>query len=347
MSDVRISTLFAVWTVVGIVAEVPAGALADRFSRRAALAAAGLLQAAGYVLWLASPGYAAFAAGFVLWGVGGAFSSGALEALLYDGLAAAGARDHYPRVYGRVTSVGLLSQLPTAAAATVLFATGGYALVGWTSVACCLAAAALATRLPETGTVADPAGDGDLPYRQVLRAGVGEAARRPAVRGALVAVALVGGLDAVDEYLPLLAHGWGVPTTAVPLATTAIYLVGAAGAALGGVASRLRPPALAATLAGAIGLFGAAALVHRPPAVAAMALGYGLYHVVLVVVDAELQRRIEGPARATVTSVASLGTELGALVVVLAWATGRPALVAGVGLLIAAGLPRLLRPHRS
>ena len=364
LSDARISGLFIIWTVVGMVAEVPTGALADRFSRRAALAAAGVLQAAGYALWIAVPGYTAFAAGFVLWGLGGAFGSGALEALLYDGLAAADARDHYPRVYGRVTAMGLLGQLPNAVAATLLFATGGYPLVGWASVACCLAAAALATRLPEARPQPSPrrpdaaaahdadANDADADdegpergYLAVLRSGVVEAARNRAVRAALVAVAILGGLDAIDEYFPLLTHDWGVSTAAVPLATTAVYLVGAAGAALGGLAHRYRPRTLALVLALAVGLFCAAGVVHRPPAVAGMALAYGLYHLVLVVTDARLQRRIEGHARATVTSVASLGTELSALVVVAAWALGRPVLVAIVALAVATVLPRLLRPQ--
>jgi MFS family permease len=104
---------------------VPSGALADRFSRRHALVASGVLQALGYVLWLAAPGYPAFAAGFVLWGLGGAFASGALAALLYDGLAAAGAEDRYPAVYGYVSAAGLVAQVPVALAATVLFANGG------------------------------------------------------------------------------------------------------------------------------------------------------------------------------------------------------------------------------
>ena len=100
MSDARISGLFLIWSATGIVAEVPAGVLADRFSRRGAVVASGLLQAGGYVLWISAPGFAGFAAGFALWAVGGAFGSGALEALLYDGLAAAGAEDTYPRRSG-------------------------------------------------------------------------------------------------------------------------------------------------------------------------------------------------------------------------------------------------------
>ncbi|HVF14429.1 MAG TPA: MFS transporter [Acidimicrobiales bacterium] len=350
LSDAQISTLFLIWSTVGIVAEVPCGALADRFSRRAALVASGVLQAAGYVLWITVPGYEAFAAGFVLWGLGGAFGSGALEALLYDGMASVGAEAHYARVYGRVTAAGLLSQIPSALAATVLFSTGGYDLVGWASVACCLTAAAVATRLPDArptpapgaaGALDEPAGSKG--YLEVLRSGLAEAARHPAVRAAVVAVAVLGGLDGLEEYFPLLAQDWGVPTSVVPLAVLGIPLVGAAGAAFGGVASRVRPRTLAVLLGVAVSVFGAATLLRRPLGVAGIAVAYGLYQLVLVVTDARLQQRIEGPGRATVTSVASLGVEVTAVFLFGAWALGQPLLVAAVAVAMVGGLPWLLR----
>ncbi len=351
LSDAQISTLFLIWSTVGIVAEVPSGALADRFSRRAALTASGLLQAAGYVAWIAAPGYPAFAAGFVLWGLGGAFGSGALEALLYDGLASAGAEEHYPRIYGRITAVRLLSQLPVALAATVLFTAGGYDLVGWVSVACCLATAGVATLLPEARchAPAPPDAEGDpliaVGYVAVLRAGVTEAARQPIVRAAVVAVAVLGGLEALEEYSSLLAHQWGVTTSAVPLVLLGMPVLGAAGAALGGAAGRLRPLTLAVLLAVAVALVGGAALLRQPVGVAGVAVAYGLYQLVLVVTDIRLQQRVTGPGRATVTSVAALGMEVTAVALFAIWATGQPAIIVAVGLAVAAALPWLLRPE--
>lgn len=348
LSDARISTLFLVWSAVGILAEVPTGVLADRFSRRAALAASGVFQAAGYVLWITAPGYAAFAAGFVLWGLGGALGSGAMEALLYDGLATLGAEDHYPRVYARVSATRLASQLPAAAAATALFATGGYALVGWVSVACCLAAAAVATRLPDGHPgPAESDEEPELGYLATLRVGLAEIAIRRALLAGVAAVALLGSLDGIEEYFTLLAHEWGVATPLIPLSVLAIPAMGAAGAALGGAASRCRPRTLGLSLAGAVALFFAAGVVRRPVGILAVALAYGLYQVVLVVTDARLQAAIEGPARATVTSVASLGVDLCTIVLYGAWALGRPALVAGLTLAMAFALPTLLRSYQS
>jgi len=349
LSGAQISTLFLLWSAVGIVAEVPAGAMADRFSRRGALVVSGVLQATGYLLWTTVPGYAAFAAGFVLWGLGGAFGSGALEALVYDGMASAGAEEHYVRIYGRVTSAGLLGQLPAAIAATALFSTGGYELVGWVSVACCLAAAAVATRLPETRPkrVRSTGSGSDPRYFAVLRSGLAEAARSPAVRAAVVAVAVLGGLDGLEEYFTLLARDWGVTTTVVPLAVLGIPLAGAAGAALGGVAGHLRPRTLAALLTAAVAVFGGAGLLRRPAGVAGIALAYGLYQLVAVVTEARLQERIEGSARATVTSVAAVGNDLTAIALYAMWALNQPVLVVVAVLAMAAGLPWLLRPRRT
>ncbi len=58
-----------------------------------------------------------------------------------------------------------------------------------------------------------------------------------------------------------------------------------------------------------------------------------------MVADARLQQRIDGPARATVTSVAGLGSELAAIGLYAVWALGDVALVAALGVLVAALLP--------
>jgi MFS family permease len=344
LSGAQISALFVLWSAVAFVAEVPSGALADRYGRRTALVASGLLQAAGYVLWIVLPGFPAFAAGFVLWGLGGALVSGAQEALLYDGLAAAGAQEHYARIQGRVGAVGLLAHLPVAAAATVLFSVGGYALAGWVSVGCCLAAATLASRLPEPSRVPAAGASADQPgYLATLRAGLREATAHPAVRNALVAVAVLDGFGGIEEYFPLLAREWGVATTLVPLLTVGVPLAGAAGAALAWIATGARPAAHGALLGVAVAVLAAAGLAGHPAGLAAVALFYGLHQLILVVADARLQDRIEGPARATVTSVSGLGTELAAVAFFAAWALGAVLLVAALGFLVAAALPGWLR----
>lgn len=331
LSDAQISVLFAIWSVTALVTEVPAGALADRWSRRGAVVLASVLQAAAFVVWTVAPSFWPFAVGFVIWGVGGALVSGASEALVHDELAAVGAEGSFARVYGRMTAAELLVQVPTALAASALFALGGYELVGWASVVACLAAAALATRFPEAPRLVDD--DEDAPP---LRAGVVEALRRPALRLAVPAVAVIGGLDAVEEYFPVLAADRGVPVTAVPVAVLGIALAGAAGAALGGRAAGLPSGALPLLLAAAGSCLLVAAATPAVPALVLAAVFYALYLAVLVAAEAELQARITGPYRATITSVAGLGIELSALLVFAAWALGG---VVAVAVLVLAVVP--------
>ena len=329
LSEAAISALFGVWSVSALLAEVPTGALADRWSRRGALVLASLLEGTGFALWTAVPTPASFAVGFALWGVGGALASGAAEALVYEALDDAGARTFYTRVNGWMGAAGLVAQVPTAFAATALFALGGYPLVGWASVGICLVAAILATRFPEPPRRQD--GDGAAEVASFVRTlwhGVTEVARRPGLRAIVIAAALLGGMDAVEEYWPLMAGAWGVPPTAVPLATLAIPLAGGVGAALAGRAERLPTRWLLALLVLSGLLLAGAGVWAQPAALAAVALFYGLYCAVLVVAEARLQHRITGAHRATITSVAGLGMEAASLPVFVAWAFGGTGAVA-------------------
>lgn len=366
LSDAQISSLFAVWSVVGLLAEVPSGALADRFSPRLALMAAGLLQAAGYAVWLLLPGFAGYATGFVLWGIGGSLVSGSFEALLFDGLVAAGSGDRFARVLGWCRGAGLLAQIPAAVVATVLFASGGYSLVGWVSVALCVLTAGLAWLIPParppdaernpSGPRAAPTGaEGESTgqvtaqneepdgYLAVLRAGIAEAVAHPAVRAAVLAVAMLTGLDAFDEYFSLLASGWGVPTVMIPIATLGLPLAGAVGAALGGWANRMSTAALTGVFGCGVAALAAAAAVDQPAGLVGVGLFYGLYRMVLVVADTRLQESITGSARATVTSMAALGSEVSALALYAAWAIAGLPLAVVLIAVIGAGLPRWLR----
>jgi MFS family permease len=331
LSTAQISTLFAVWSVTGFVCEIPAGALADRWSRRGAVVLAGVLQAVAFVVWTAAPGLPAFVAGFVIWGVGGALVSGASEALVHDGLADVGAEGSFARVYGWMTAAEILVQIPTAFAATALAAVGGYPLVGWVSASVCLVGALLALRFPEAPRASE---DDEPSVVRTLRLGVREAVTSPTLRWIVLAVAFVGGLDGVEEYFPVLAADRGIPVAVVPVAVLVVAFAGAGGAALGGRADRLPDRGVPALLAASAVFLALATVLPTTAALVSMAVFYALYLAVLVVTEARLQDRIDSTHRATITSVAGLGIELTSLLLFAAWALDGAAAVAALVLAV-------------
>ncbi|MGA5900796.1 MFS transporter [Streptomyces venetus] len=309
MSLWQISSLFALWSITAVVLEVPSGAWADALSRRRLLWIGPLLTAAGFALWVAVPSYWAFAAGFVLWGAGGALGSGALEALVYDELDRLGAAGRYARTMGRARAARLLGTVASIGLAGPVLARGGYAAVGAASVLACVLTAVTATRLPEHRARPKTA-DGDS-WATTLRAGLAEVRRDRTVRGALLLVPAVAAVwGALDEYTPLLVRDLGVAETTVPYLIMLIWAGVTVGSLLTGPAERLGTAGLAALLAGAALALAVGAAARSPAGIALVSLAFAGFQLAEVLADVRLQHRIDESRRATLTSVASLGTEL-------------------------------------
>ncbi|MFH8938581.1 MFS transporter [Streptomyces griseosporeus] len=313
----QISSLFALWSVTGVVLEVPSGAWADAVSRRLLLWLGPLLTAAGFALWVLVPSYGAFALGFVLWGARGALGSGALEALVYDELDRLGAAGRYARVMGRARAAGLVGVMAAMAAAGPVFAWGGYPAVGAASVLACLLTAATATRFPEHRR---PVEEGDR-WAAALRSGLAAARGDRTLRAAVLLVPAVGAVwGALDEYTPLLVRETGVSDALVPYLLLLVWTGATAGGLLAGPAERLGTRGLAALLAGGALALAAGALSGRPAGLVLVAVAFGGFQLATVLADARLQHRIEDTGRATLTSVAGLGTELATVAVYGAYA---------------------------
>jgi MFS family permease len=303
----QISSLFALWSVTGVLLEVPSGVWADAVSRRLLLWLGPLLTAVGFALWVLVPSYWAFAVGFVLWGARGALGSGALEALVYDELERLGAAGRYAGVMGRARAAGLVAVMAATGLAGPVLGRGGYPAVGAASVLACLLTAATATRFTEQRST----GAADDHWAATLRAGVAVARRDRSVRGALLLVPAVAAVwGALDEYTPLLVRETGVADGTVPYLLLLIWACATAGSLLAGPAERLGRRGLAWLLAAAALVLAAGGLADTPPGIGLVAVAFGGFQLAEVLADVRLQRRIEATGRATLTSVAGLGTEL-------------------------------------
>ena len=314
LSVAQISSLFVIWALSGVVVAVPAGAWADVVPRRLLLALAPLLAATGFTLWLLLPSYTAFALGFALWGVGGALSSGAFEALVHTELDRRGAADRYARVMGTARALGVAAVGTATLLAVPVMAAGGYPAIGAASVAACVLCCAAALALPEHRT---PVTAPDAPrtaaarYTAVLRGGLAEAASSRRLRRAIALVVVITALWGVlDEYVPLLADEAGVPARTVPVVVLVVWGLVTLGGLLAGAADRLPPVGLAVLSALAAVAVGTGALLGSPVGWVLLGLGFGACQMLSVVADARLQARITGSARATVTSLAGLGTDV-------------------------------------
>ncbi|WP_433681783.1 MFS transporter [Nocardia sp. CA-119907] len=165
-------------------------------------------------------------------------------------------------------------------------------------------------------------------YLSMLRTGVGEAIRVRVVRNGVMLGALLFGITAFDEYFALLAAEVGVATAFVPLLVGITVLGSLIGSVLAGRTEAIsaRTMALAVGIAGVLFVGGAlvSGLAVRWPAAlyvlavigfTAIGASYGIVYNATVVAGARLQDAIEGPARATVTSVSGLAAEVIALAV--------------------------------
>ncbi|MFD0468549.1 hypothetical protein ACFQ0B_09760 [Nonomuraea thailandensis] len=150
-----------------------------------------------------------------------------------------------------------------------------------------------------------------LGYLTTLREGIGLARADRGVLHAMILVAFVTAIwGALEEYIPYLGAETGVAKATIPLLILLVWVGATAGGLLAGPAERLRSRGYAALLGVAALAMAAGALGGHPAGFLAIAPAVGAFQLAQVLADVRLQERITGPARATVTSVAGLGTNV-------------------------------------
>jgi MFS family permease len=200
--------------------EVPTGAIADRFGRKASISIGAFAYGMAMFLILADALSPLFLLGYALWNSSSAFVSGADSALLYDSLKADGRAAEAAKQSGRYQAIQQGSQglasLAGAAIATVDI-TLCFTLCGIGA----LAASALVLTMKEPPHVED---DGNrLGYWKNLRVAIGIAARRPIVRALLLLSAMLMVVPLVVYYALLQPYALVV---GLPIASLGIVVVG-------------------------------------------------------------------------------------------------------------------------
>lgn len=107
----QIGVFFSVLVVVGLVAEIPTGYLADRYGRKNSVLLGAILLAVGSILTASALQAAMLIGGVALMSIGRAFISGALEALVYDSLPPKSARTTWDKIASLRIQVSLVAYL--------------------------------------------------------------------------------------------------------------------------------------------------------------------------------------------------------------------------------------------
>jgi MFS family permease len=111
LTDYRGISLFQVglletfFQLVALVSIVPAGAFADRFGRRHALAVSAAVGAAGLMLFAYASNYPLLLGSYVLWALSGSFLTPAGPAYLYDALVAGNREHDFTKLFGRMNAI--------------------------------------------------------------------------------------------------------------------------------------------------------------------------------------------------------------------------------------------------
>ena len=100
VSAAGVGLLLAVWMIVAVLAEVPTGVIADKMSKKWSLVLGRVMQLVTFMIWLFFPNFNGYLIGFVIWGIGEAFISGAFQAYLYESLGDT-SKKSFVRIYSR------------------------------------------------------------------------------------------------------------------------------------------------------------------------------------------------------------------------------------------------------
>jgi predicted MFS family arabinose efflux permease len=374
LSPADIGIVFAVYSVVVLVLELPTGGLADAVGSRPVLVLAGLLTTADLLLLVVADGTAAFALAWALKGVGRALDSGPLEAWYVEnvraadpgadatpGLSRAGAADGAGLCLGAVLG-GVLPLLADDGSSRVLalplLVAAALALVSVLAVAVLVVPLGTAR---SSGVAALRAGAREVPA--VVRDTVRLVARDRLLRRLLAVSLLVGAVLATLELLGPLhvadltgSRTEGAAVFGVVMAVS--YAAAGIGVLLAPVVRRMARGSAAAATTG-LALLGALAVAAVGVA-GPLALGclFAVFHTANAAAwplwKQLLRGQVAAGQRATTLSASSLALQVGALagsllLPRLAEAAGLPAgFRAAAGALLLVALVSLgLRPRRS
>lgn len=202
LSVSQISILLAVWSITSFLLEIPSGVLADKYNRRNILILAQTFRVMGFLIWYLFPNFWGFLIGFVFWGLKSAFTSGTLEAHLYDGLKSIGQERKYSKILGSLQGLSFIAILLSSVLSSVLFFLGFRNLLLLSIVSLVISILALATS-KSTKIVQSTQ---ESKYFSLLKEGLLNLVNNKKMFLLVLVSSVLVGAMAVDEYFALYVN---------------------------------------------------------------------------------------------------------------------------------------------
>ena len=106
LSFLQIGSLWGILTFAIFLSEIPTGMIADKYGRKASIILAMLFQLIGEIMFLFANNYIHFILINIIAGIGFAFQSGCIQALVYDFLKDKKKEDKMKKIWGDITAFG-------------------------------------------------------------------------------------------------------------------------------------------------------------------------------------------------------------------------------------------------
>jgi MFS family permease len=213
LSLTEITLLDTPFFLIQVLAEVPTGAVADRFGRKTSLLLGAAITTVGVFVFGVAENYPIILVSYVFWGVGMTLQSGADQAFLYDSLKLLGREAEYSRIFGRANAFAMTASIVASVLGSPIAARTSLAFPVVVSSFIYGASALVALTFKEPPQLAERP-----TYLQTVTDGIGQVARRPVLILVMVFGVTAGLTFFVAQYFmqPFL-KGHGASTASLGL----------------------------------------------------------------------------------------------------------------------------------
>lgn len=311
----QISLLIFIWSSFIVIFEVPAGVIADKYSRRNILIIAEIMRISAFVFWIIGGNFLIFAIGMLFLGARNVLTSGTTETFIYDELKLFNKTEIYEKVVGKsqgAVSLGLMF----AAVLGGIVAGRSFDLIIQISI---LGSAVSAAILLTVRSVAPARSTQESKYLQLLKNALKETRTKPVLLYliAITCVVIVV-FGVMDEFFPLIFDGLGFGIKAIGILIAAVYLTYSIAGYTAHYFKETEAKHLVYLLIALSGVnFVLAGIIKSEWSLIFLLIGTYLIQVVRVKLEASLQHEITSNQRATVSSIKNLLFEIGYMGLIL------------------------------